>query len=380
MFIQSKLPQTGTTIFTVMSQLAQQHNAINLAQGFHDFSCSQQLLELAKKYLQKGWNQYAPMTGVMALREQIAEKTQLLYGFKPSADTDITITCGATEACYTAITSFVNPGDEVIVFEPAFDSYVPAIKLSGGIPVFVELKYPDFQIPWQEVEAKITAKTRMIIINSPHNPTGSVISAKDILQLEKLTQNTNIIILSDEVYEHMVFDGATHFSLLKSEALRERTLVVYSFGKTFHVTGWRIGYCIANQTLTKEFRIVHQYNTFCAPTPFQLAIADFLTNQQEYLSLSDFYQTKRDYFLQLMSASNFIAVPSAGTYFQLFSYKNISDKSDREMALWLTREVGVAAIPVSVFYHSDLDQKIVRFCFAKENLTLENAAQKLCRI
>jgi len=380
MFIQSKLPQTGTTIFTVMSQLAQQHNAINLAQGFPDFSCSQQLLELAKKYLQKGWNQYAPMTGVMALREQIAEKTQLLYGFKPSADTDITITCGATEACYTAITSFVNPGDEVIVFEPAFDSYVPAIKLSGGIPVFVELKYPDFQIPWQEVEAKITAKTRMIIINSPHNPTGSVISAKDILQLEKLTQNTNIIILSDEVYEHMVFDGATHFSLLKSEALRERTLVVYSFGKTFHVTGWRIGYCIANQTLTKEFRIVHQYNTFCAPTPFQLAIADFLTNQQEYLSLSDFYQTKRDYFLQLMSASNFIAVPSAGTYFQLFSYKNISDKSDREMALWLTREVGVAAIPVSVFYHSDLDQKIVRFCFAKENLTLENAAQKLCRI
>lgn len=380
MLIQSKLPQTGTTIFSVMSALAQQHKAINLAQGFPDFSCSQQLLELAKKYLHLGWNQYAPMTGVAALREQIAEKTSLLYNYHPSPDTEITVTCGATEACYTAITAFVKPGDEVIVFEPAFDSYVPSIKLSGGIPVFVELKYPDFQIPWLEVENKITAKTRMIIINSPHNPTGSIITNEDIQHLERLTEGTDIIILSDEVYEHMVFDGATHQSLLLSEELRERTLAVFSFGKTFHVTGWRIGYCVAKEALTKEFRTVHQYNTFCAPTPFQLAIAEFLPNQQEYLSLPEFYQQKRDYFLKLMSASKFTAAPSSGTYFQLFSYQNITNKSDRDMAIWLTKEIGVAAIPISVFYNSGLDQKIVRFCFAKENLTLKNAADRLCKI
>jgi methionine aminotransferase len=380
MYIESKLPQIGTTIFTVMSQMAQQHQAINLAQGFPDFSCSPELLELVKKHLNEGFNQYAPMAGISALREQIAEKTHFLYGYSPSPDSEITITCGATEACYTAITTFVKPGDEILVFEPAFDSYVPAIKLSGGIPVFVQLSYPDFQIPWHEVEAKITAQTKMIIVNSPHNPTGSILSAEDIQQLERLTQDTNIIILSDEVYEHMVFDGAAHYSLLKSEILRKRTLTVFSFGKTFHVTGWRVGYCIANPILTKEFRTVHQYNTFCAPTPFQLAIADFLPNQQEYLSLPDFYQKKRDYFLKCMDSSKFTAIPSAGTFFQLFSYKNISDISDQEMAIWLTKEIGVAAIPISVFYHSGLDQKIVRFCFAKENLTLEKAAERLCKI
>ncbi len=376
----SKLPDIETTIFSVMSQLAAEHKAINLAQGFPDFACSQQLIDLAKKHMHHGWNQYAPMPGVLPLREKIAQKTRELYQYLPDPGTEVTVTCGATEACYTAIGAFVGEGDEVIIFEPAFDSYVPAVRLHGGVPVFVELSYPDFEIPWEEVSAKISSRTRMIIINSPHNPTGSILKASDIAALEKLVQDTDILILSDEVYEHIVFDGAEHVSLLRYESLRERLLSVFSFGKTFHTTGWRIGYCIAQAELMKEFRKVHQYITFAAATPLQYAIADFLDNRDEYLSLSAFYQSKRDHFIGLMQSSRFTCVPSAGTYFQLFSYKNISDIRDTEMAEWLTREAGVASIPISVFYHSGKDEKVLRFCFAKETITLEKAAEKLCRI
>lgn len=376
----SKLPDIETTIFSVMSQLATEHQAINLAQGFPDFACSQQLIDLAKKYMHLGWNQYAPMPGVLPLREKIAQKISELYMYEPDPGTEITITCGATESCYTAISAFVNPGDEVVIFEPAFDSYVPAVRLHGGIPVFVELSYPDFEIPWEEVRKKISTKTRMIIINSPHNPTGSILKISDIKILEELVRDTDILILSDEVYEHIVFDGADHICLLQCENLRERLLAVFSFGKTFHTTGWRIGYCVAQARLMQEFRKVHQYNTFAASTPLQYAIADFLDNKDEYLSLPAFYQAKRDLFFRLMQSSRFTGIPSAGTYFQLLSYRNISEIPDTDMAEWLTREAGVACIPISVFYHSRRDDKVLRFCFAKENITLEKAADRLCKI
>lgn len=376
----SKLPDIETTIFTIMSQLAAEHKAINLAQGFPDFACSRQLVDLAKKYAHHGWNQYAPMPGVLPLREKIAEKTSDLYQYSPDPDSEITITCGATEACYTAISAFIGQGDEVIIFEPAFDSYAPAVRLQGGVPVFIELSYPCFDIPWDEVKHRISPKTRMIVINSPHNPTGSILRQSDVEALEELVRGTDILILSDEVYEHVVFDGAEHISLLGYDSLRDRLLSIFSFGKTFHTTGWRVGYCVARAPLMKEFRKVHQYITFAAPTPLQYAIADFLENKEAYRSLPAFYQTKRDHFIGLMQSSRFTCAPSAGTYFQLFSYKSVSDMPDTEMAEWLTREAGVATIPISVFYRSGRDDKVLRFCFAKETVTLEKAAERLCRI
>jgi methionine transaminase len=376
----SKLPKIGTTIFTVMSQLSHEHNAINLAQGFPGFPCSEKLINLVHHYMLKGYNQYAPMPGIMQLREKISQKTRELYNADFDAEKEITMTCGATEACYAAITSMVRPGDEVIIFEPAFDCYIPIIELSGGKPVFVELHYPDYKINWKNVEEKISQRTRMIIINSPHNPTGSVLSKEDLDQLCKLVKGTEILILSDEVYEHIIFDSIRHESVLFRPELRERSMVISSFGKTFHTTGWRVGYCLAPAHISAEFRKIHQFITFSAPTPMQYALADYLEEKEMYLGLPDFYQKKRDLFAELMKTSRFEFMPASGTYFQLMSYKNISDEHDVDLAKRLTIEAGVASIPVSVFYHNRTDEKILRFCFAKEDDTLKRAAEKLCRI
>ncbi|MFL5730905.1 MAG: methionine aminotransferase [Cytophagaceae bacterium] len=376
----SKLPKVGTTIFTVMSQLSHEHKAINLAQGFPDFPCSEKLISLVNEYMRKGFNQYAPMAGILPLREKISHKTKELYNAEYDPHTEITVTCGATEACYAAITSLVRLGDEVIIFEPAFDCYIPVIELSGGVPVFVELHYPDYKINWKQVEEKISSRTRMIIINSPHNPTGSVLSSEDLDQLSRVVRGTGILIMSDEVYEHIIFDHTRHESVLLRPELRERSLVISSFGKTFHTTGWRMGYCLAPAHLSTEFRKAHQFITFSAPTPMQFALADYLEEKDMYLGLPAFYQKKRDLFAALMKDSRFEFVPSAGTYFQLMSYKKISDEHDVDLAKRLTIEAGVASIPVSVFYHQRTDEHILRFCFAKEEETLKRAAEKLCRI
>ncbi len=376
----SKLPQVGTTIFTVMSQLAVQRQAINLAQGFPDFPCSPKLVSLVSHYMAKGANQYAPMAGVIPLREKIAAKTQQLYNYYYNPEKEITVTCGATEACYVAITSVIKPGDEVIIFEPSFDCYEPAINLSGGKAVFVELHYPDYKIDWQKVKEKISEKTKLIIINSPHNPTGSILRKQDMLALTELVKGTNILILSDEVYEHIIFDGERHESVILYPELRERSFVISSFGKTFHTTGWRMGYCLAPEHISAEFRKVHQYVTFSAPTPMQFAIADYLDEKEHYLNLPAFYQQKRNLFLELMKGSRFKGEASKGTFFQLLSYKGLTEENDMDFATRLAKEVGVAAIPISVFFKNRTDDKVIRFCFAKENETLERAAEKLCKI
>lgn len=378
--IDTRLPGLGTTIFTVMSQLAREHNAINLAQGYPDFGCDPALIELVNKYISRGFNQYSPMPGVMALREKISEKTKELYGACYDPETEVTISCGATEACFAAISSLLRPGDEVILFEPAFDVYLPAIRLAGAIPVYTELHYPHYRIDWDEVKSKISSKTRLIIMNSPHNPTGTVISQEDIIALKEIIQTNDIFIISDEVYEHIIFDDRKHESLILYPELRERTMVLSSFGKTFHTTGWRMGYCVAPAYLSAEFRKFHQFITFSAVTPMQYAIAEYLQDKENYVHLPAFYQKKRDKFLKLMAGSAFTMVPSSGTFFQLMSYKNIMEEQDVQFAERLTREIGVASIPVSVFYHKRNDEKVLRFCFAKEDTTLENAAERLCRI
>jgi methionine transaminase len=375
----NKLPDVGTTIFTIMSRLAAEHNAINLAQGFPDFACSEELISNVTTHMLNGANQYAPMAGVYPLREQIANKAQLLYGVPIDPETEITITCGATEACYTSISATVTEGDEVIVFEPAFDIYVPAIKLNGGKPVFIELSYPDYKPDWNRVKEAITEKTKLIIINSPHNPTGSVLSKQDMLILEELIKDKNIYLLSDEVYEHIIFDSKHQSALLFPE-LRKKTFVISSLGKTFHTTGWRIGYCVAPPDLTNEFRKIHQYVTFSAPTPFQYAMADYMKEKNHYTHLPDFFNQKRDLFLDLLKESRFTYIPSEGTYFQLLSYKKIAKEGDIEMAEKLTRETGVASIPISCFYHNRKDENLLRFCFAKEDRTLIAATEKLCKI
>jgi methionine aminotransferase len=376
----SKLPNTGTTIFTVMSQMAQEYNAINLAQGFPDFGTPEELISLVHKYMLKGFNQYAPMPGILPLREKISGMVKELYGCTPDPVTEITLTCGATEACYVAITSVLKPGDEVILFEPAFDCYVSAIELCGAKPVYIKMNYPHYAIDWQQVRDKITDKTRLIILNSPHNPTGSVISVHDIHELQSILAGNDILLLSDEVYEHMVFDKLPHESALKYEDIRSKSFVIASLGKTFHCTGWRIGYCIAPAYLTREFRKVHQYNTFSVHTPTQYAVCEYLEQKENYLHLPDFFQAKRDKFLQLLSKSRFELFPAKGSYFQLASYKNISDENDVDFAARITKEFKVATIPVSVFYHDNSDEKIIRFCFAKKEDTLEKAAEILCRI
>jgi len=376
----TKLANIGTSIFAIMSKMANDYNAINLSQGFPDFNCSTELIHLVNKYMRDGHNQYAPMEGVMKLREKIAEKTDYLYGAKYDPAKEITITAGATQAIFTAITAFINEGDEVIVFEPAYDTYVPAIILNGGQPVFVQLKHPDFHIDWDEVQKMITSRTRMIIINSPHNPTGSSMSDEDMKMLQKITNGSNIIVLSDEVYEHIIFDNIEHLSVTKYPKLAERSLAISSFGKTFHTTGWKLGYCVGHEKLMNEFRKIHQFIVFAVNTPMQLAVADFLDNKNEYLELNSFYQKKRDYFIKLLKDSRFEILPSNGTYFQLLGYKNITDEKDTKYAERLTKEIGIASIPVSVFYREHVDNKVLRFCFAKSNETMERAAEKLCKI
>lgn len=377
--IASKLPNTGTTIFTVMSALAQKHNAINLAQGFPGFACSPALIESAYAYMKAGQNQYAPMAGVLPLREQLSLKYQRLYNRIYDVQTEITISAGATEAVYTAITALVLAGDEVIIFDPAFDIYRPAIELCGGKAVAVKLTYPDYAIDWDEVEKKCNAKTKLIILNSPHNPTGSVIGESDIAALRLLAQKFSFYILSDEVYEHIIFDHRKHLSMALYDDLAARSLIIGSLGKTYHVTGWRVGYCIAPIKLTDEFRKVHQAVTFAAATPLQLALADQLKDTDSYEFLPAFFEKKRNLFLNALQDSGWKFVPANGTYFQLLKYPG-SVQSDVDMAKWLTETVGVASIPISGFYEEQTDAQVLRFCFAKEDSTLLEAAAKLCRI
>lgn len=379
-YVSSKLPDVGTSIFSVMSALATEKGAINLSQGFPDFNCPEPLIELVAKYMHAGFNQYAPMPGVPALREKISLKTEKMYGYRPNPDTEVTVTSGATEALFAAITAVVKPGDEVIVLEPCYDSYAPAIRLSGGSPIYVPLSLPDFSVDWELVKKRITPHTRLIIINTPHNPTGAVMTKADLDELAHITNGSDILIISDEVYEHMVFDGNQHYSALQNESLRERSFVISSFGKTYHTTGWKIGYAVAPPALTNELRKMHQFLTFCSVTPLQLAIADFMDNEAHYLELPDFYQRKRDAFCEMLKPSRFEIVPAAGTYFQLLKYDAISSEYDLEFAKRLVEEIGVAAVPVSAFYHDKTDHKYLRFCFAKGEDTLSAAAERLNKL
>lgn len=378
--IKTKLPEWGTSIFTVMSSMAVEYKAINLAQGFPDFNCDAELLELVGYYQKKGFNQYAPMQGVPNLRKAISDKIEKLYYKRYDPDKEITVTSGATQGLFTAITSVVKKGDEVIVFEPVYDSYVPDILSNGGIPVYIPLDPIDYSYNWDVVREKISSRTTVIVINSPHNPTGSLISAEDIKELEKIVQGTDILIISDEVYEHITFDGKKHISLASSEILSERTFVISSFGKTYHTTGWKMGYCAAPESLTKEFRKMHQFIVFSSNTPIQHAYADFMKQEDRYLSLGNFYQQKRDIFLNEIRNSKFKLKPCDGTYFQLLDYSSMSDKSDTEFAEYLTKEVGVAVIPLSPFYEKRVNQLVIRICFAKTDEVLRKAASLLNKL
>ncbi len=374
----SKLPQVGTTIFTVMSSLAREHQAINLSQGFPDIPCDDDLTRRVNFYMQKGLNQYAPMQGAMPLREQISSLVNELYGANYDPTDEITVTSGATEALFCAITALIHEGDEVLIIEPAYDAYIPIIELSGGVPVSISLDFPDYKIDWEHVKKLINGRTRAIMLNSPHNPTGSVLSADDLQQLQKIIHSNNIFIISDEVWEHTVYDGELHQSVARYPELASRSLVISSFGKALNATGWKVGYCLAPAALTKEFRKVHQFVTFSTATPLQHGIADYLQYHRERVTgLPAFYQQKRDRFLELMQGSRFQPIKSHGTYFQLMDYSAISDEGDVEFAKRLTRDHGVASIPVSVFYRFNTDNKVLRFCFAKEEETLAKAAEIL---
>ncbi|MDP2135254.1 MAG: pyridoxal phosphate-dependent aminotransferase [Sulfuritalea sp.] len=382
-FLPSRLPNVGTTIFTVMSRLAAEHGAINLSQGFPDFSPAPALLERVTHHMAAGANQYPPMAGVAALREAIAEKVERLYLASYDAEGEVTVTAGATQAIYTAIAACVRPGDEAIVFAPVYDSYVPGIELNGGHAVYAHLRFPEFKPDWDEVRALITPRTRMIIINSPHNPSGAVWSAEDMAMLETLVRDTRIVVVSDEVYEHVVFDDEgggrrRHQSVTRYPGLRERSFVVSSFGKTYHVTGWKVAYCLAPRALMNEFRKAHQFIVFTVHHPSQLALADFMRAQPEFAdNLAGFYQAKRDFFRQQLAGSRLELLPCAGTYFQLATYAAISDEPDTRFVQRLTREHGVAAIPVSAFNPDGDDQRVIRFCFAKNEATLVAAGERL---
>ena len=380
MKVESKLPTLGLTIFSEMTQLANEAGAINLSQGFPDFEVHPELIDLVSFYMKDGCNQYAPMQGIPLLRERIAAKVEALYraGYDPA--TEITVTSGATEALFAAITAVVGPDDEVIVFEPAFDSYVPVIELSGGRPVFVELNFPEYTVDWEKVHAAISSKTRLMILNFPHNPTGAVLTHDDFGHLIEIVHDTDIVIVSDEVYEHIVFDDNPHKSLASYPPLAERSFVISSFGKTYHATGWKLGYCLAPRALSKEIQKIHQYLTFASNTPIQHALAEFILKKEIYLQLSDFYQCKRDLFGQLLDKSRFKILPCHGTYFLMADYSSITDEPDVDFARRLTVDFGVAAIPPSVFYHRQNDYKVLRFCFAKRDDTLREAARKLCEV
>lgn len=378
--INSKLPQTGTSIFAVMTQLATEHNALNLSQGFPDFPVSEQLIDLVNHYMKKGFNQYAPMPGIKPLRDAISAQFKQNYDVVYNPETEITITAGATQALYSIISALVNKNDEVIIFEPAYDSYAPAIILNGGLVKHSQLRFPDYRINWEEVTRMISSSTRMIIINSPHNPTGSILTAEDLERLERLTRGTDIIILSDEVYEHLIFDGLKHDSVCKFPELASRSLVVGSFGKTFHTTGWKTGFILAPEKLTREVRKIHQFMVFAVNTPVQYAVAEYLQNPENYLHLGAFYQQKRDFFLDAIKGSRFKPLSCHGTYFQLLDYSEISDKKEMEFAEWLVTEHQLAAVPVSPFYREKVDNHALRFCFAKTEETLKKAGEILCGI
>ena len=375
--IKSKLPNVGTTIFTVMSKLAVENNAVNLGQGFPGFQMDNRLSDLVHHYMIKGFNQYAPMQGVVELRRTLAEKIEKAYGHAYDWNDEITITAGGTQAIYTAITALVHEGDEVILFAPAYDCYAPAIELNGGKPIWVELNFPDYSIDWEHVKKVINHRTRMIVINSPHNPSGRCLSANDMKILEKIVDGTDIVVLSDEVYEHIIFDGQRHESIARYPKLAAQSMAVFSFGKTFHNTGWKMGYIVGPNELMREFRKVHQFNVFSCNTPVQYALHDYMQDENTYLTLPAFYQEKRDYFLSLIAGSRFTWKPAAGTYFQSLSYRGISDEADTDLAIRLTKEFKIASIPCSVFYPDKLDEQVLRFCFAKENAILEEAASIL---
>ncbi|MBD8627492.1 pyridoxal phosphate-dependent aminotransferase [Oxalobacteraceae sp. CFBP 8753] len=378
----SRLPHVGTTVFTRMSQLAIDHGAVNLGQGFPDFACDPALVDLVTDAMRAGHNQYPPMTGLPALRQAISAKIETTYGQRYDANSEITVTAGASQAIQSAILAVVHPGDEVIVIEPAYDCYAPAIALAGGVvvPVTMRLDADGYRVEWADVRAAVTPRTRMVVINTPHNPTGTILRQADLDALVAIVQDTQILVLSDEVYEHMVFDGEPHASVARHPALAERAFVVSSFGKTFHVTGWKIGYVAAPAALMVEFRKVHQYNVFCVNAPMQHAIAAYLQDPAPWRDLPAFYQAKRDLFREGLAASRFTLLPSDGTYFQCVRYDAISSLSEAEFAEWLTREIKVAAIPVSAFYSQPKESHVVRFCFAKKDETLQLALERLARL
>ncbi len=378
--VRSKLPDTETSVFAVMTQLADEHGAINLSQGFPDFEVSPVLIDLVAKHMRAGNNQYAPMPGVMSLRESIAEKTERLYGATYHPEKEITVTAGATQAIFAAISAFIGKGDEAIVFEPAYDSYVPTIKLNGGVPVPCKMRAPDFSIDWEEVRERMSPRTKMVIINTPHNPSGSILDTRDMHVLQELLADTSVIVLSDEVYEHLVFDGRRHESVCLYPSLAERSLVVCSFGKTFHATGWKTGYCLCPAELMREFRKIHQFMVFCSNAPVQHAIGDFLKDPANYEGLDEFFQAKRDDFVEALKDSRFSMTPSSGTYFQLLNFEAISDEDEMSFARRLTIEHGVASVPISPFYSTPTDEHFLRFCFGKSQETLGRAADILRKV
>jgi methionine transaminase len=378
--VRSKLPHVGTTIFTVMSGLAREHGAVNLSQGFPDFPIPERLAELVSRAMRNGHNQYTPMMGLPKLREAIAKKVLELYSATYDPDDEVTVTAGATQAIFTAIMALVQEGDEVMVLEPAYDCYVPAIELAGGKAVYVQMDPTGELVDWEKAKRLVNQRTRMIIVNTPNNPTGRILTAQDMAKLQKLTERTDIIILSDEVYEHIIFDGYEHQSVARYPKLAERSVIVSSFGKTYHCTGWKVGHVLAPKELMREFRKTHQFNVFSVNTPVQHALADFLEEKDHYLGLSSFYQQKRDRFNELLKGSRFRVRPSEGTYFQLLDYSAITEEKDTDYAIRLTKESGVASIPLSVFYHKSTPVTQLRFCFAKEDETLEKAAEILCRL
>jgi methionine transaminase len=378
--VKSRLPNAGTSIFAVMSGLANEVGAINLSQGFPDFPISMELVDLVNQYMHKGFNQYAPMPGVLALREAIAAKAFDTFGITYDPVSEINITAGATEAIFCVITAMIHPGDEAIIIEPAYDSYAPAVELAGGVVRYSSLQFPDYTVNWPEVESLISNRTKMIMINTPHNPTGSVLSAADMMHLDRITRNTNIVVMSDEVYEHLIFDGIRHESSCYYPELASRSFVIGSFGKTFHTTGWKTGFIMAPAVLMAEVRKVHQFVVFASNTPIQYAVADFLKNKENYLQLPAFYQQKRDMFASLVKNSRFRIIPSYGTYFQLLDYSAISKEKEMDFAVRITKEYGVASVPVSPFYHNKQDNHVLRFCFAKTEETLVKAAEILCKI
>lgn len=375
--IKPKDPNTKTSIFAIMSSMAKEYNAINLSQGFPDIEVSKTLISLVNKYMNEGHNQYAPMPGILNLREQISKKVQKQYSKVYDPETEITVTAGGTQALHSAITTVVGDGDEVIIFEPAYDSYAPVVRMNGGRPVFIKLKQPNYDIDWDEVNKVVNSSTRLIIINTPHNPTGKIFSEDDIKNLKKIVSGTKILILSDEVYEHIIFDNNKHFSLALYPELADRSIIVFSFGKMYHTTGWKVGYCLAPQKIMNEIRKVHQFTVFAVNTPIQFALAEFLNYEEEYTKLNKIFESKRDYFNNLLKNIGFEMMPASGTYFQTVNFNGLTDESDFKLAERLTKKFGVAAIPMSSFYHNEENTKSLRFCFAKSEEILKSAADKL---